>query len=59
MTRKELKALRGKLAEQKKKTADMDILVTALLALPKGQLKKLLSEDVLAVLEKYGYTGAK
>lgn len=39
---------------QREKAADMDILVSALLALPPGQLKKLLSEEVLGVMEKYG-----
>ncbi len=37
------------------KATDMDILVAALLELPPGQLKKLLSEEVLTVLAKYGY----
>lgn len=39
---------------QREKAADMDILVSALLTLPPGQLKKLLSEEVLGVMEKYG-----
>ena len=30
---------------------------TVLVALPYGQVKKLLSEDVRAVLAKYGYNG--
>lgn len=37
------------------KAGDLDILVAALLKLPPGQLKKILTEDVLAVLGKYGY----
>ncbi len=45
-----------KLAEQAVKIKDLDVLVNAILALPPGQLKKLLSEDVLSVLRKYGYT---
>ena len=43
-------------AERKKKAGDLDILVAAILELPPGQLKKLLTEDVLAVLAMYGYT---
>lgn len=43
-------------AERKEKAGDLDILVAAILKLPFGQLKKLLTEDVLAVLAKYGYT---
>jgi hypothetical protein len=42
--------------QRAQKNADMDILVAALLALPPGQLKKLLTADVLAVVEKYGGT---
>ena len=39
---------------QKVKSDDLDVIVTAMAQLPPGQLKKVLSEDVLAVLEKYG-----
>ena len=42
-------------AERAEKCGDMDIIVSALLALPPGQLKKVLTEDVLAVFAKYGY----
>lgn len=41
--------------ERTEKAADMDVLVAELLKLPPGQLKKVLSEEVLAVLSKYGY----
>ena len=43
------------IAQRKEKAEDMDIIVAALLSLPPGQLKKLLTEDVLAVLKKYGF----
>ena len=36
------------------KAEDLDVIVSALKELPPGQLKKVLSEDVLAVLGKYG-----
>ena len=36
------------------KAADLEIIVSALKELPPGQLKKILTDDVLAVLEKYG-----
>lgn len=39
---------------QKVKSDDLDVIVTAMAQLPPGQLKKVLSEDVIAVLEKYG-----
>ena len=42
-------------AEEKEKASDMDIIVAAILKLPPGQAKKFLSDDVLAVLAKYGY----
>lgn len=42
-------------AGRKEKASDMDTLVAAISKLPYGQLKKVLTEDVLAVLAKYGY----
>ena len=42
------------IAEKAGKASDLDILVAAFAKLPAGQLKKLLTEEVLAVLEKYG-----
>ena len=44
-----------KLAEQEEKVGDLNVLVSAMLSLAPGQLKKVLTEDVLAVLRKYGY----
>ena len=46
-------------AERAEKATDMDIIVAALLDLPPGQLKKLLTDEVLAVLAKYGYGEVK
>lgn len=40
-------------AERKEKASDMDILIRAMSKLPPGQLKKVLSEEVIAVLQKY------
>lgn len=42
--------------DEKEKATDLDIIVTEILKLPYGQLKKVLTEPVMAVLEKYGYT---
>lgn len=39
---------------QKRKAGDLDVIVEAMAKLPPGQLKKVLTEDVIAVLEKYG-----
>lgn len=44
------------LAEKKKKADDLDVIVAELMKLPPGQLKKVLTDDVLAVLSKHGYT---
>lgn len=56
--RKELKdrilAYNRRVAAQAIKAGDMDIIVAALSKLPPGQLKKILSEDIVAVLAKYG-----
>ena len=42
--------------EKADKATDLDIIVAEILKLPYGQLKKVLTEEVLAVLAKYGYT---
>ena len=44
------------LAEKKGKADDLDVIVAELMKLPPGQLKKVLTDDVLAVLAKHGYT---
>ena len=41
--------------EKGEKAADLDILIKEIRKLPPGQLKKLLTEEILAVLRKYGY----
>lgn len=41
-------------AEKKEKASDMDILISEIMKLPKGQLKKVLTNEVIAVLKKYG-----
>lgn len=41
--------------EKGEKAADLDILVGQLLKLPHGQVKKLLTDEVLTVLSKYGF----
>ena len=40
--------------EKGDKATDLDIIVSELMKLPPGQLKKVLTDDVIAVLEKYG-----
>ena len=40
--------------EKKQKAADLDIIVAEIRKLPPGQLKKVLTDEVIAVLKKYG-----
>lgn len=40
--------------EKGEKATDLDVIVAALAKLPPGQLKKVLTDDVIAVLNKYG-----
>ena len=42
--------------EKADKATDLDIIIAAIMKLPYGQIKKVLTEEVMAVLEKYGYT---
>ena len=56
--RKELRlkilAYNKSVKEKGEKATDLDIIVAAFAKLPPGQLKKVLTEDVIAVLNKYG-----
>lgn len=56
MKRAELDALKANIAEKKEKSTDLDIIVSEIMKLPHGQLKKVLTDEVMAVLAKYGYT---
>ena len=42
--------------EKGEKATDMDVIVSEIMKLPYGQLKKLLSEEVVEILRRYGYT---
>jgi len=42
--------------EKGEKATDLDIIVSEIMKLPYGQLKKVLTDEVMAVLAKYGYT---
>lgn len=48
------KILRATMDAQEEKAADMEIILAEVAKLPPGQLKKVLTEPVIAVLEKYG-----
>ena len=52
--REKILAYNRSVAEKAEKASDMDVIAAALAKLPYGQLKKVLTEDVLAVLKKYG-----
>ena len=54
--REKIYAFNRNRAENDEKATDLDIIVSQIMQLPYGQLKKVLSDDVMAVLEKYGYT---
>ena len=41
-------------AEKSEKATDLDIIVAKLMELPPGQLKKVLTDEVIAVFAKYG-----
>ncbi|MBQ8263976.1 MAG: hypothetical protein IJV74_04000 [Clostridia bacterium] len=56
MKRAELDALKENIAEKKTKASDLDVIVEQIMKLPYGQLKKVLTDEVMAVLAKYGYT---
>ena len=56
MKRKELDLIKANTAEKKDKATDLDIIVSEIMKLPHGQLKKVLTDEVMAVLAKYGYT---
>lgn len=55
MKKHEFDALMAKARAHKEKATDMDVMVAAISKLPPGQLKKVLTDEVLAILAKYGY----
>ena len=53
--KEKIKVIRQSFSEKKEKATDLDTIVSEIMKLPYGQLKKVLTEDVMTVLEKYGY----
>ena len=41
--------------EKGEKANDLDVIVSQMLKLPPGQVKKLLTDEILTVLSKYGF----
>lgn len=56
MKRSELNELKERIRERSEKASDLDVLVSEIMKLPCGQLKKVLTDEVMEVLAKYGYT---
>jgi hypothetical protein len=52
--RNKIIAYNKSVAEKADKASDLDIIVSEIVKLPKGQLKKVLTDEVIAVLNKYG-----
>ena len=48
------KAIKAEMEAREKKATDLEIILAEVSKLPPGQLKKILTEPVIAVLEKYG-----
>ena len=54
--KEKISVIKKSFSEKKEKATDLDIIVAQIMDLPYGQLKKVLTDDVMAVLKKYGYT---
>ena len=54
--KKKILAYNKVVAEKTEKATDLDIIVASIMKLPYGQFKKAVSDEVMAVLKKYGYT---
>jgi hypothetical protein len=54
--KEKINIIRQSFSEKKEKATDLDIIVSQIMTLPYGQLKKVLTDEVMAVLKKYGYT---
>lgn len=54
--RNKIIAFNKKRAADGEKATDLDIIVSQIMQLPYGQLKKVLTDEVMAVLAKYGHT---
>lgn len=54
--KEKISVIRQVFSEKKEKATDLDIIVSQIMTLPYGQLKKVLTDEVMEVLKKYGYT---
>ena len=53
--KEKIHVIRQKISEKKEKSSDLEVIVGEVMQLPYGQLKKVLTPAVMAVLGKYGY----
>lgn len=53
--KEKINVIRQSFSEKKEKATDLDIIVSEIMKLPYGQLKKILTDKVMEVLKKYGY----
>ena len=54
--KEKIQVIKQSFSEKKEKATDLDIIVSEIMKLPYGQLKKVLTDEVIVVLEKYGYS---
>lgn len=52
--REKILAYNRKVQQDSGKASDLDVIVQALMQMPYGQLKKVMTDEVLAIIEKYG-----
>lgn len=55
MKRSKLNTLKDQIRGNRERASDLDVLMTEIMKLPPGQLKKVLTDEVKAVLKKYGH----
>lgn len=53
--KEKVRVIRAAFSEKEEKAADLEVLMAEIMKLPYGQLKKMLTAEVLEVLDKYGY----
>lgn len=53
--KEKIRVIKKSFSEKKEKATDLDVIVSEVMKLPYGQLKKVLTDEVMAVLKKYGY----
>ena len=55
-TKEKINTIKLAYSEKREKANDLDIIVSQIMKLPYGQLKKVLTDEVMEVLKKYGYS---